>query len=175
MKPDSIRHFFAAIAIAACGSVAHAAIGDQPIVHDTPTGQIAGSLVMPPAGGPVAVALIIAGSGPTDRNGISKALPGANNSLMLLAQALGDAGVASVRYDKRGVGASLAAAPSESEIRFDPFVDAAAAWITKLRRDPPLRYRKNWPYCIVRAFSHTLFRGSSFCRRSASAHSPFLC
>lgn len=135
MKPDSILRFFAAIAIAICGIAAHAAIVDQPIMLDTPTGQIAGSLVMPPAKGPVPVALIIAGSGMTDRNGNSQGLPGANNSLMLLAQALGDAGFATVRYDKRGIGASLAAATSESDIRFDSFVDDAAAWITKLRHD----------------------------------------
>lgn len=135
MKPDSIVRFFAALVVAVFATAAHAAIGDQPIVLDTPTGQLAGSLVMPPAKGPVPVALIIAGSGPTDRNGNSKGLPGANNSLMLLAQALGDAGFATVRYDKRGVGASVAAATSEAELRFDSFVDDAAAWITRLRRD----------------------------------------
>jgi pimeloyl-ACP methyl ester carboxylesterase len=136
VKSDSLLRFIAAIAIAICGAAAHAAIADQPIVLDTPTGQIAGSLVLPPAKGPLPVALIIAGSGPTDRNGNSKGLPGANNSLMLLAQALGDAGFAVVRYDKRGIGASVAAATSESELRFDSFVDDAAAWIAKLRRDP---------------------------------------
>lgn len=135
MKPDSLRQFFVAIVIAVFGIAAHAAIIDQPIVLDTPTGQIAGSLVMPPAKGPVPVALIIAGSGPTDRNGNSLGLPGANNSLMLLAQALGDAGFATVRYDKRGVGASLPAAGRESELRFDSYVDDAAGWIAKLRRD----------------------------------------
>ena len=112
------------------------AIADQPIVLDTPTGQIFGSVVMPAAKAPVPVALIIAGSGPTDRNGNSRALPGANNSLMLLAQALGDAGFASVRYDKRGIGASLAGSPSESALRFDTYIDDAAGWIAKLRSDP---------------------------------------
>lgn len=135
MKPDSLRQFFVAIVFAVSGLTAHAAIIDQPIALDTPTGQIAGSLLLPPAKGAVPVALIIAGSGPTDRNGNSLGLPGANNSLMLLAQALGDAGFATVRYDKRGVGASLPAATSESELRFDSFVDDAAAWVAKLRRD----------------------------------------
>jgi pimeloyl-ACP methyl ester carboxylesterase len=135
LKPDSILRFFAAIALAACGVAAHAAIVDQPIVLATATGQIAGSLIMPPAAGRVPVALIIAGSGPTDRNGNNPGLPGTNNSLMLLAQALGDAGFATVRYDKRGIGASAAAARSESETRFDAFVDDAAGWIDKLRGD----------------------------------------
>lgn len=135
MKPDSILRFFAAIAFAVYAIAAHAAIVDQPIVLDTPTGQIAGSLVLPDTKGPVPVALLIAGSGPTDRNGNSKGLPGANNSLMMLARALGDAGFASVRYDKRGVGASAAAMKSESEMRFDFYVDDAAAWVARLRGD----------------------------------------
>jgi pimeloyl-ACP methyl ester carboxylesterase len=133
--------FFAALALVASAAVGAApAIADQPIVLDTPTGRIVGSLVLPqplpPAKAPVPVALIIAGSGPTDRNGNSAGLLGANNSLMLLAQALGDAGFASVRYDKRGLAANSAAARSESELRFDMFVDDAAAWIVKLQSDP---------------------------------------
>jgi pimeloyl-ACP methyl ester carboxylesterase len=137
LKPDSLRRIVALIVLAvlARGACAGPVIADQAIVLDTPTGQIAGSLVMPPAKGPVPVALIIAGSGPTDRNGNSAGLPGANNSLMLLAQALGDAGFAAVRYDKRGIAASLPAATSEAAMRFDTFVDDAAAWIAKLRRD----------------------------------------
>ena len=49
----------------------------------TPTGTIAGTLEMPERSGPVPVVLIIAGSGPTDRNGNSPLIPGANNSLKL--------------------------------------------------------------------------------------------
>jgi pimeloyl-ACP methyl ester carboxylesterase len=138
VNPAILRMRFAAIALAMFVTAAQAApsIADQPITLDTPTGQVVGSLVMPPAKAPVPVALIIAGSGPTDRNGNSRALPGANNSLMLLAQALGDAGFASVRYDKRGIAGSLAAAPSESTLRFDTYVDDAAGWIARLRGDP---------------------------------------
>jgi pimeloyl-ACP methyl ester carboxylesterase len=135
LKPDSLLRFFAAIVIALLGGAAHAAIFDQPITLDTPSGQIAGSLMMPSATRAVPVALIIAGSGPTDRNGNTQGLPGANNSLLMLAQALGDAGFAVVRYDKRGVGASLAAAKSESELRFDSYVDDATAWVAQLRHD----------------------------------------
>ncbi|MDL2356694.1 MAG: alpha/beta fold hydrolase, partial [Pseudomonadota bacterium] len=140
MKPDTLRLLFAAIALAMFASAAAAAaapaIADLPIALDTPTGQILGSLVMPAAAkGPVPVALIIAGSGPTDRNGNSRMLPGANNSLMLLAQALGEAGFAAVRYDKRGIAASLPAGASEAALRFDTYVDDAAAWVAMLRRD----------------------------------------
>ncbi|MDB5933102.1 MAG: Alpha/beta hydrolase [Massilia sp.] len=138
MKPDTLRMFLGAMLFAVCASAAHAgpALADEAIVLETPTGEIAGSLVMPGAKGPVPVALIVAGSGPTDRNGNSSVLPGANNSLLMLAQALGEAGFASVRYDKRGIAGSLAAGPSESALRFDTYVDDAAGWISLLRRDP---------------------------------------
>ncbi|MBH9787677.1 alpha/beta hydrolase, partial [Clostridioides difficile] len=52
---------------------------------------------------PSPVALIIAGSGPTDKDGNS-ALAGKNNSLKMLAEGLAQQGIATVRYDKRGLG-----------------------------------------------------------------------
>ena len=52
------------------------------------------------------VVLIIAGSGPTDRNGNSTQLPGKNNSLLQLADSLVKNGIAVLRYDKRGIGKS---------------------------------------------------------------------
>ncbi len=104
------------------------------VVLNTPTGALHGTLLTPDAGNePVPVALIIAGSGPTDRDGNSTLLPGANDSLLMLAEALERNGVASVRYDKRGVGESRDAAPSESELRFDTYVDDAVAWLAQLR------------------------------------------
>jgi hypothetical protein len=80
--------------------------------------------------------VIIAGSGPTDRNGNSPLLPGANNSLKLLAEGLAERGIASIRYDKRGVAASAKAMVSEADLRFDMYADDAAGWIRRLRADP---------------------------------------
>jgi alpha-beta hydrolase superfamily lysophospholipase len=80
--------------------------------------------------------LIVAGSGPTDRDGNSAMLPGRNDSLKMLADALAQAGIASLRYDKRGIGASKAAMPDEAQLRFDTYVEDAAAWIAKLQADP---------------------------------------
>jgi alpha-beta hydrolase superfamily lysophospholipase len=48
--------------------------------------------------------LLIAGSGPTDRNGNSSLEPGPVNTLKTLADWLSDDGVASLRYDKLGSG-----------------------------------------------------------------------
>ena len=109
---------------------------DAPIVLETPTGRIHGSLDVPGAAGPVPVALIIAGSGPTDRNGNIGGMPGANDSYRMLARALAERGIASVRYDKRGIAASGAAATSEADLRFETYVEDAAGWIRLLREDP---------------------------------------
>jgi pimeloyl-ACP methyl ester carboxylesterase len=134
LKPDTVRLIFA-IALTVFATAVRAAPSDQPIALDTPTGQIAGSLMMPPAKGVMPVALIIAGSGPTDRNGNSRLVTGANNSLLMLAQALADAGFATVRYDKRGLGASTPAGLPQADLRFEMYVDDASGWIAKLKRD----------------------------------------
>jgi len=102
----------------------------------TPTGNLAGTLLTPSGSGPFPLVVIIAGSGPTDRDGNSPLLPGANNSLRLLAEGLAERGIASLRYDKRGVGGSRAALAGEAELRFTTGADDAAAWVTKLRADP---------------------------------------
>lgn len=76
--------------------------------------------------------LIIAGSGPTDRDGNS-ALGFTNNSLKLLAIALDDLGYASLRYDKRGVGGSTLEVDQVQAVRFDDFVTDAVACIRYLK------------------------------------------
>ncbi len=62
-----------------------------------------GTLTLP-AGVARAAVVMVAGSGPTDRNWNSPLLPGTNGSARLLAEALARSGFASIRYDKRGVG-----------------------------------------------------------------------
>ena len=99
------------------------------------TGTVYGTLELPAKAFPVPVVLIISGSGPTDRNGNSPALPGSNNSLKQLAAGLAERGIASLRYDKRGIAASAKAAGSEQDIRFTDFIDDAKSWIEKLKTD----------------------------------------
>jgi pimeloyl-ACP methyl ester carboxylesterase len=122
--------------LAVAAQVLAAPAGDQPIALETASGTVAGSLRLPAGVGKAPVVLIIAGSGPTDRDGNSAMIPGRNDSLRMLAEALAQAGLASVRYDKRGIGASRSAAPDESQLRFDTYVEDAAAWIAKLKADP---------------------------------------
>lgn len=65
-----------------------------------------GTLTLPEDAAPTAGVLILAGSGPVDRDGNLPGLP--NNSLKLLAHRLAECGFVSLRADKRGTGASCA-------------------------------------------------------------------
>jgi uncharacterized protein len=62
------------------------------------------TVVMPVGQRPVAAVVMAAGSGPTDRDWNSPLLPGTNGSARLLANALAEAGIASLRFDKRASG-----------------------------------------------------------------------
>jgi hypothetical protein len=84
---------------------------------------------------PMPVVLLLSGSGPTDRNGNSPALPGKNNALLMLAEGLASNGIASLRYDKRGVGESAGAMVAEASLSLDTYVDDALAWCQQLRKD----------------------------------------
>jgi pimeloyl-ACP methyl ester carboxylesterase len=106
---------------------------EQPVTLETASGNIQGTLLTPNSTDAIPVALIIAGSGPTDRDGNNPMMK--NNSLKMLAEALADHGVATVRYDKRGVAGSAAAAIAEADLRFEHFVDDARAWVRMLAGD----------------------------------------
>jgi pimeloyl-ACP methyl ester carboxylesterase len=127
--------WWAMLMLAAAQALA-APASEQPVTLETAGGAVHGTLRLPAAEGKVPVVLIVAGSGPTDRDGNSAMIPGHNDSLKMLADALAQAGFASLRYDKRGIGASRAGAPDESQLRFDTYVEDGAAWITKLKADP---------------------------------------
>ncbi|TFJ91842.1 alpha/beta hydrolase [Lentibacillus salicampi] len=94
----------------------------------TDRGALYGELEKPDGEGPFPVMLIIPGSGATDRNGNSGGAQGGHNNLKMLAEGLAEQGIASVRYDKRGVGKNLEAAIPENELRFDQFVNDAVKW-----------------------------------------------
>lgn len=106
---------------------------ELPVTLHTATGDLFGTLTVPVQKTRMPVALIIAGSGPTDRNGNNPMMK--NESLHKLAIALADSGIASLRYDKRAIAESKAAAKSEADLRFDDYVADARDWISLLRKD----------------------------------------
>lgn len=97
------------------------------------TDQIYGTLTIPDGTKKYPVALIISGSGPTDRNGNNPMMK--NNSLKMLAEALAKNGIASLRFDKRGIGESKAAAGAESTLVFENYTEDAKSWINLLKQD----------------------------------------
>lgn len=115
---------------------AHAAAGEQEVTLVVRDGVLHGTLSLPAVEGRVPVVLLHAGSGATDRNGNSAALPGRNDSLRMVADALAHAGIATLRYDKRGVGASALPGMREADLRLGHYVDDATAWLRQLRVDP---------------------------------------
>jgi fermentation-respiration switch protein FrsA (DUF1100 family) len=119
-----------------CSTLAQAhALLSEPTRLQTATGTLHGTLLLPHSEQPQPVALLIAGSGPTDRNG-NNPLGGNNDALRLLAQSLARMGVASLRYDKRGIAASRAAEPDEEDLSVEGYVADAVSWAGQLRRDP---------------------------------------
>lgn len=78
------------------------------------------------------IILIIAGSGPTDRNGNTPILNGRNDSLKLLAKELKKNGISTFRYDKRTSGLSRKSYLNQ-DIMFDDFISDAICAIDYLK------------------------------------------
>lgn len=93
-------------------------------------GTMKGKMDVPEGAGSFPVVIMIAGSGPTDKDGNSKSLAGKNNSLKMVAESLVSEGIACIRYDKRGVGDNIGLANNVKDLRFADYIDDAAAWIT---------------------------------------------
>ena len=106
---------------------------ETPIKLQTKTGQIFGTLTIPKTFKQGPLALVIAGSGPMDRN--------CNNPAMIcdaykkLAYELAENGIASLRYDKRGIAESTAAVENESDLLFGDYVNDAKDWIQLAKQD----------------------------------------
>lgn len=126
--------FLRAIVLVSCALV-YTTVAAEPVQLKTRGGMLHGTLETPQGNGPFPVALVIAGSGPTDRDGNSAPLKLVNNHLKLLAVALRREGIASLRYDKRGVGQSAAASPNEEDLRFATYVLDAQQWGRLLQDD----------------------------------------
>ncbi|CAN7245606.1 alpha/beta hydrolase [Brevundimonas sp. LjRoot202] len=85
-----------------------------------------GTFLTPEA--PRAAAVILPGSGPTDRDGDSPQFGIVGGTYRRLSEGLAGQGVATIRVDKRGIGESAAAGPAEADLRFFAYADDARAW-----------------------------------------------
>jgi len=94
-----------------------------------PAGLLAGTIEIPQSTSRAA-ALILPGSGPTDRNGNNpQGLFAA--SYRLLAEDLASQGITTLRFDKRGIGASQG---DPDDVTLSEFAEDATAWIAELLR-----------------------------------------
>jgi pimeloyl-ACP methyl ester carboxylesterase len=103
-------------------------------ILNSPTGKIFGTLTTPPNTTKVPVVLLIAGSGPTDRN-CNGGDDAKTNTYKILADSLLKAGIACLRFDKRGVGESIPALGNASMLTFDMYVDDVAGFVKMLGED----------------------------------------
>lgn len=97
-------------------------------------GTIYGTLTLPKDGDTFKVAIIHQGSGPTDRDGNSH-IGGSNNSLKMIATELANHGIASVRYDKRGIAESMSLVQREEDLVFEDYINDLNLWIDRVRGD----------------------------------------
>jgi pimeloyl-ACP methyl ester carboxylesterase len=125
----------ARIALLAAAATTPAAAQQPSEIAIGPAGrELRGTLLRPATPAPAAEpVLILAGSGPTDRDGNNPAGITAQ-PYRLLAEALAGRGIASLRVDKRGIAGSGAAGRPETELRVGHFADDAHSWAAELRR-----------------------------------------
>ena len=110
---------------------AETAPAEIPIEAAGPQGPLAGTMLRGSGGqGPVAV--IIPGSGPTDRDG-NNPLGVRADSYRLLAQGLAGEGITTVRIDKRGMFGSIGAVPDGNAVTIADYVADTAAWVKSAR------------------------------------------
>jgi alpha-beta hydrolase superfamily lysophospholipase len=113
-----------------------AGAGEREVSIDGGRAPLYGTLLTPDSARPGPAVLLIAGSGPTDRDGDSSIGGVKPGNLKLIAEGLAAHGVASLRYDKRGIGASRAAMAAEGDLRFGTYVDDAASFARFLQSQP---------------------------------------
>ncbi len=102
-------------------------------------GEIFGTLTMPEKTKKSTLVIIIAGSGPTDRD-CNSPLGIKSNSYKMLAEGFAENGISTLRFDKRGIAKSRSALTSEMDIRFDTYINDVIDWVAFLKQDK--RFKK---------------------------------
>lgn len=133
-------------------------LDEQQVVLNTKDGDINGKLLLPNGVKKCPVVLFISGSGPTDMDGNTAIANMKNNSLKFLAEGLAGEGIASLRFDKRGIASSAAAGKEESKLRFEDYVNDVTGWIDYLAKD------KRFTSIVVAGHSEGSLIGMLACR-----------
>lgn len=104
------------------------------VTINAPGAVLKGALTVPDTAGKMPVVLIIAGSGPTDRNGNTVSMGMRPDTYLLLANGFKQNNIATLRYDKRLVGQSTSI-KTPAQLTFDDMVTDAVACIRFLKAD----------------------------------------
>jgi pimeloyl-ACP methyl ester carboxylesterase len=104
---------------------------ERPITAPGPGAALAGTMVDAGKGSPIV--LIIPGSGPTDRDG-NNPLGVKAGTYRLLAEALANRGVSTVRADKRGMFGSKRAVADANKVSIADYAADSRAWVSSIRR-----------------------------------------
>ena len=104
---------------------------EVPIEAPGPQGPLRGTMLRTP-GNQKQVALIIPGSGPTDRDG-NNPLGMQAASYRLLAEGLFGQAITTVRIDKRGMFGSASALSDANAVTINDYVTDTAAWVSIIR------------------------------------------
>ncbi len=105
---------------------------DETVTVSGPLGPLVGSYRAPSTNEQAPVALVIPGSGPTDRDG-NNPLGIRASTYKYLAKELAQAGIASLRIDKRGLFGSHQAVTDPNQVIVDDYVADTKSWITLLK------------------------------------------
>ena len=114
-------------------TTASAMAAETQVSVEGPSGVLKGTLSSPDDGAKAPIAIIIPGSGPTDRDG-NNPLGVTAASYRLLAQALAAKGVSTIRIDKRGMFGSRAAAADADNVRMSDYAADMRAWMQEARK-----------------------------------------
>lgn len=102
--------------------------------------QLGGSLIVPgPWKDEYDAVIFISGSGPTDRDGNQPQAGVKTDAIKMIAMDLAEEGIASLRFDKRMVGASYHSGMREEDLRFDIYVEDARSWLAFLKTQGKVR------------------------------------
>jgi pimeloyl-ACP methyl ester carboxylesterase len=123
----------ALVAVAACSKAAPSGpleIASEPVTFAVGSNQVPGTLVHPARAGRYRGIVLMAGSGPTDRDWNSPLVASRNGSGKLLAEALAKQGAVVLRFDKAGIAENKT---PHAQVTLDTYRDEGRAALALLR------------------------------------------
>lgn len=112
-------------------SFAQAQTIDSTYTLTTEAGPVMGTLTITEKQ-PSSLVIIVPGSGPTDRNG-NNPMGLKTNTYQMISDALARENISSLRYDKRGIAASVKV--EEKNLTFNTYVEDLVHWIEKVKKE----------------------------------------